>query len=81
MKKPISSGFENPLKIQEKNSKKSFFWVFNPVLNPLFEGRKIFQIFFGCIWYQVLPSKKKSQVVPGTKYGVFRYLIFIITLR
>jgi hypothetical protein len=27
----------------EKNSKKFFFWVFIPVLNPLFEGQNIFK--------------------------------------
>jgi hypothetical protein len=70
---------QNPLKIQEKNSKKKFFWVFNPVQNPLFEGRKIFQMFF---WLHLVPGTtiekkiKKTQVVPGTKYGVFRYFSF-----
>ena len=71
---------QNPLKIQEKNSKKFFFGYLTkknfflgtkaPFLRP-----KNFPNFF---WLHLVPGttiekkNKKTQVVPGTKYGVFR---------
>jgi hypothetical protein len=40
---------QKPLKIQEINSKKYFFWAFNPVLNPLFWGQNFF-------WLHLIPG-------------------------
>jgi hypothetical protein len=59
----------NHLKIQEKDSKKFFCQVI-PVLHPIFRVKIFLQ--------QLVPDttiqnkNKKTQAVPGTKYGVFR---------
>jgi hypothetical protein len=65
---------QNPLKIQEKKSKKFFLGIYPGTKSP-FLRPKNFQNFF---WLQLGPGttiekkNKKTQVVPGTKYGVFR---------
>jgi len=48
---------KNTPKNSRKKSKKRFISQFIPVLNALFSGRKNFQNFFGCSWYQALQCK------------------------
>ena len=67
----FSTMVQNSLKIYTKKvQKKVYFWVFSGTKSPF--GQKIFQIF----WLHLVPGttieKKHTQVVPGTKYGVFR---------
>jgi hypothetical protein len=67
----FSTMVQNSLKIYTKKvQKKVYFWVFFGTKSPF--GQKIFQIF----WLHLVPGttieKKHTQVVPGTKYGVFQ---------
>jgi hypothetical protein len=64
---------QNPLKIQEKNQKNFFLDIYPGTKSP-FLGQNNFPNFF---WLQLVPGttiEKKTQLVPGTKYGVFRYI-------
>jgi hypothetical protein len=56
----------NPLRIQEKYSKKIFHWGIYRGTKSLFLGPKNFSNFF---WLHLVPGTtiEKTQVVPGTK--------------
>ena len=75
MQNPKSTTFsplvpaQSPLKIEEKNSKNiSKYLIFGP--------KKFMKNFYTAVSTRYYIQKKnlKTKVVPGTKYGVFRYL-------
>jgi hypothetical protein len=66
---------QNPLEIQEKNSKKFFFGYLSQYLMPFFKAKKIFKFFLAAVStrYYHRKKSKKTHKVPGAKYGFFRY--------
>jgi hypothetical protein len=50
------------------NPQKNFLGIYAGTKYP-FLGQTNFSNYF---WLHLVPSKKKTQVVPGTEYGVFR---------
>jgi hypothetical protein len=68
---------QNPLKIQEKNLKKFFLGIYPGTKSPFFSAKNCFKFFLGAVSTRFYHRKKnkKIQVVPGTKYGVFRHFL------
>ena len=65
----------NPLKIEEKFSRKKFFTVCPATKSPLFWTKKAWKFFLGAVGIGSYLGKKfikKKKVAPDTKYGVFR---------
>jgi hypothetical protein len=76
----------NPLKIQEKDSKKNYLSSYPGSKSP-FLGQKNFKISLAAISTRYYHPKKnfKTWVVPGTKYGGLRinglYFYLLIVLK